>query len=122
MKGKFSRTVLMIAGILTVIVILISQAFYQTAEHKLGLSDAGTPKKETSDKAGHKSHKTDKQVSIVTSDVVPSHAVQVDKNTAAVIKTFTPEERPAKAFFPVTRIFTSFFKILLRTTISPNAP
>jgi cell division protein FtsN len=112
MKKQVFRTILMIAGVLTVIVILLSQSFFQTVENNQA-------KAKTEQKSGEKpgtSHIN------APSDVVPSPAVHLTDQIPTVLKSSTPEEEDKKSVFPVVRILTSFFNILLRTTISPNAP
>jgi hypothetical protein len=114
MKGRFSRTFLMIAGIVTVIIILLSQSYYQPL-----VKNSSTSKKEErkENKSGHHEHNV-----ALAPDVVASPAIQLDKNTPSVLKIVAPEERSEISFLPESRFFVSFFKALLRATISPNAP
>jgi len=100
----------MIAGIVTVLVILLSQAFYQPgAANKLSKKEQQT-------------EKTDKHVSVAPSEVVPSPAVQLDKSTPGLLEILAPEVESEESTFPASDIAISFVKTFLRTAISPNAP
>jgi hypothetical protein len=112
MRKRFFRTILMIAGVLTVLVILLSQSFYFPAEKDVALAKA--------------SQKTEQAPGVTIihapADVVPSPPVQLDEISPTSLKTPSPEAKDAKPFFPVARIVTSYFNILFRAIISPNAP
>jgi hypothetical protein len=111
MKGRFSRILLMIAGIATVVVILLSQSLYQPSEKA-----SSAVKKEQ-----QKDHTPVQHVSVAP-DVVPGPAAQIDKITPSVVKNFIPDEASEISIIPDSRVFVSFAKALLQATISPNAP
>jgi hypothetical protein len=114
MKKQLSRTILMITGITTVIVILLSQSFFHPAPVKTSLAK---PKSEQ--KANHSGATV---IVNAPSDVVPSSTMQLDENAPAQLKSLPSHQRPRKVFFSDIRIFTSFLQTLFRTLISPNAP
>ncbi len=104
--------VLMIGGVLTVAVILLAQSLYFPAEKDLALAKA---KQKTEQAPGS-------TIIHAPADVVPSPSVQLDEIYPTALKTATPDEKNNNPFFPLTRIFTHYFKILFRAIISPNAP
>jgi hypothetical protein len=111
MKKRFSKTVLMISGILTVVVILASQSFY----HPVKTSVKKTSAEQTKRDGGA-------TITNAPADVVPSSAVQLDENTPTPVKN-TPVAQEGKKAVPVAvTILSSYFKTLFRAIISPNAP
>jgi hypothetical protein len=102
----------MIAGIITVVIILLSQSFYHPVEN--GLSKAKKEKKD------HRH--ADAKIVNAPSEVVPSSTVQLDENTPTLLKTLTLKKTEEKTDRPEVRIFASYFKTLFRAIISPNAP
>ena len=102
----------MIAGVLTVVVILLAQFLYFPAEKDLAL-DAAKQKTEQAPGA---------TIIHAPADVVPSPSVQLNEISPAALKASIPDVKSTKTFFPITRIFASYFKILFRAIISPNAP
>ena len=112
MKKRVYRTFILIAGVLTVAVILLSQSFFQN----VGNSQA---KAKTEQKAGEKPGTTH---IVAPSDVVPSSAIHLTDQIPTLLKTSTPEQEDKKSFFPVVKTVTGFFSILFRSLISRNAP
>src|SRR5258708_4217375 len=110
MKKPLFRMLLMIAGVLTVVVILLAQSVYFPVEKDLALA------KQKSE------HVPGTAMIQAPADVVPSPSVQLDEISPAPLKTSVPAEKDINPFFPITRIFTPYFKILFRAIISPNAP
>jgi hypothetical protein len=103
---------LMIAGFLTVVVILLSQTLFFPAENSAPTS---------------KSHSTTEQAPVATilpapADVVLSPSVQLDEISPTAIKTSVPDTKDAKPFFLIPGTFSTYFNILFRAIISPNAP
>jgi hypothetical protein len=107
MKTRFSRTLLMIAGICTVIVVLLSQSVFRPDGRAAGHSK--------------KDQKTEKHIAVAP-DVVTSPAIQLDKNVPSLLKLSTPERLTEKHFFPDHRVFVRLVQALLKAAISPNAP
>lgn len=112
MKKQFSRTILMIAGIITVVIILVSQSFYHPPKN--GLSKAKSEQNE-------KQHTGAKIIS-APADVVPSATVQLDENIPTLLKPSTSDPERESIVSPHVKIFASYFKTLFRAIISPNAP
>jgi hypothetical protein len=112
MKKQFFRMILMIAGVLTVVVILLSQSLYFPVENDLALAK--------------KNQKTEQgpgtTITNAPADVVPSPSIQLDEVAPTGAKTATAEEAERTPFFHITRIFISYFEVLFRAIISPNAP
>lgn len=104
--------ILMIAGVFTVFVILLSQTFYQPVEN----NQSGV---KTGQKAGEQTGAT--HISAPT-DVVPISAIQLAENIPTLLKSLTSGDEREKTFFPDLEIFTPYLKILFRAIISPNAP
>ncbi len=102
----------MVAGVLTVFVILLSQSFYQPVEN-------GQPKAKTEQKAGEHAGAT--HIS-VPADVVPSTAIQLADHIPTFLKSLAPDQEREKSIFPDIKIFAPYFNILFRSIISPNAP
>jgi hypothetical protein len=112
MKKQVFRIFLMIAGVLTVLVILLSQSFYQPVEN-------GQSKAKANQKAGEQTGAT--HIS-APADVVPSPAIQLADHIPTLLKSFIAGEEHEKTFFPEIEILTAYFNILFRAIISPNAP
>jgi hypothetical protein len=113
MQKQFSRMILMIAGVLTVVVILLSQSFYHPAENDLS-------KVKTEQKTDQHPHAA---IMInAPADVVPSSAIQLDENIPTLLKTPAAQKENEETFFPGVEIVAPYFKILFRAIISPNAP
>ena len=103
----------MIAGVLTVAVILLSQSFF-----------SGFTNNQTKAKTEQKSE--DKPVStyiVAPSDVVPSSAIHLNDQVPTQLKTTPPDNQETKkSFFPEVKTVTAYFSILFRSFISRNAP
>jgi hypothetical protein len=111
MKSKsFQRALLLASGFCAVLVILLSQSFYQTSS---------LPSKIKADKASDK-----KEVAIhAPSDVAAQgQSVELNHSQPPVAEELVlPNDKNEKAVF-VQKIATKFFKTLFRVIISPNAP
>jgi len=110
MKGKsFQRVLLIASGLCAVLVILLSQSFYQTSS---------VPSKIKAEKADNK------EVAIhAPSDVAAQgQSVELSHSQPSVLeKFFLASDKHEKAVF-IEKIATNFFKTLFRVIISPNAP
>lgn len=102
----------MIAGILSVVVIVLTKSFYQPSESH--------QKKAKTEQADQNS----KEVSIhAPSDMVPhGNTVAVNENTPSIAEKIGSANAPKKAIVVVKKVFVIFFKTLFRVTIAPNAP
>jgi hypothetical protein len=111
MKSKsFQRALLLASGFCAVLVILLSQSFYQTSS---------SPAKIKTDKASDK-----KEVAIhAPSDVAAQgQSVELNHSQPPVAEELVlANDKNEKAVF-VQKIATNFFKTLFRVIISPNAP
>ena len=111
MKSKsLQRTLLLASGLCAVLVILLSQSFYQTSI---------VPTKIKSEKASDK-----KEVAIhAPSDVAAQgQAVELNHPQPSVAQELVlADDKDEKAVF-IQKIATNFFKTLFRVIISPNAP
>lgn len=112
MKKQFLRFTLMVSGVLTVLVILLSQSFYQPVEN-------GLPKVKMEQKTGE--HQGATNIS-APADVVPIAAMQLADNIPTLLKTLCLDPECEKTIFPDIEILTSYFNILFGDIISPNAP
>ncbi|MFM9836859.1 MAG: hypothetical protein ACKVOQ_01270 [Cyclobacteriaceae bacterium] len=106
------RGFLMIAGILSVVVIVLTQSFYQPSE--------SFQKKAKTEQADQNS----KEVSIhAPSDMVPhGNTVAVNESTPSIAERVGSTDEPKKAVVVVKKVFITFFKTLFRVIIAPNAP
>jgi hypothetical protein len=113
MNKAVKRGLLMIAGILSVLVIVLTQSFYQPTETN--------QKKIASEKTTEKSAQ---DVSIsAPSDVVPhGNTVAVSENAATIASRAVEIEHPKKITLVAKNIFVIFFKALFSVVIAPNAP
>jgi hypothetical protein len=111
MKSKsFQRTLLLASGFCAVLVILLSQSFYQVS---------AVPGKIKSEKASDK-----KEVVIhAPADVAAQgQAVELNHSQPSVTEEIVlSDDKNEKAVF-IQKIATDFFKTLFRVIISPNAP
>jgi hypothetical protein len=113
MKRQVFRLILMISGVLTVAVILLSQSIYFPGERDNALSKAD-PKTE---------HSPGTTIIQAPADVVPSPSVQLDRiSPTGLKKTSTPPEPRTTPTVQVARIISSYFVNLFKAIISPNAP
>jgi hypothetical protein len=112
MHKRFSRAFIMMGGILTVMIILLSQSFYHPVEKNLS--------KGKEERRDHRHG--DPKIVNVPGEVVPSATVALDKNIPTLLKSLISTQKREKTTYPEVRIFTSYFKTLFRAIISPNAP
>jgi hypothetical protein len=106
------RGFLMIAGILSVAVVVLTQSFYQPIE--------GIQKKAKAEQTDQ----TGKEVFInAPSDMVPhGNTVAVNENTPSIAEKIGSTDEPKKAVVVVKKVIVTFFKTLFRVFIAPNAP
>jgi hypothetical protein len=106
------RGFLMIAGILSVAVIVLTQSFYQPIE--------GSQKKAKTEQADQNS----KDVFInAPSDMVPhGNTVAVNEHSPSLAEKINTTTEPKKASVVVKKVVVTFFKTLFRVFIAPNAP
>lgn len=111
-KG-LKRGFLMIAGILSVAVIVLTQSFYQPTESSY--SQAAT--KQTPEQ-------TNNDVIIVApSDMVPhGNTVEVSENSSSIAEKINSSNKPESTSIVVKHVFVTFFKTLFRVLIASNAP
>lgn len=112
MRSKaFSKGFTIIAGVLAAVVILLSQSFYQQAQDNL--------KKV-------KTEQSPDQNEVVISapaDAVPgAGAIQLEDNVPTLVKSTVSEDQEHTTLPFATKILVSYYRILLKTLISPNAP
>ena len=111
MKSKsLQRLLLLASGICAVLVILLSQSFYQVSS---------VPAKSKADKASDK-----KEVAIhAPSDVAAQgQAVELNHSQPPVVEKIVLEDHKNEKAVFIQKIATNFFKTLFRVIISPNAP
>jgi len=110
MKIKsLQRTILLATGISTVLVILLSQSFYKTADVAVKKSDS----------------KNKKEVTIHAPSDVASQGQSVqlsEEQQSALLEEITPSDDTDELVVIVKKTTTKFFKTLFRAIISPNAP
>jgi hypothetical protein len=106
------RGFLMIAGILSVVVIVLTQSFYQPSE--------SLQKKSKTEQADQNS----KEVFInAPSDMVPhGNTVAVSEHSPSLAEKISSTTEPKKTSIVVKKVFVTFFKTLFRVIIAPNAP
>ena len=111
----FSRFFMLTAGIVAALVMLLSVSLYQ-------------PKKEISAEKNKEKPATEQpagDVSFVNAptDALPgSGTVQVEVKTLPLLETFLPVEKVQECVYLPFHIPVRYFKTLLKTVISPNAP
>lgn len=109
-KKSLYRFVMLVVGLLAACVILLSQSYYKEEEQSRVKQEQSDTKKEA------------QTVVSAPSDLLPSGSVQVVENTPFQFSDRSTSQ-PVKNFFKEIRsVFSSFFKTLFRTIISPNAP
>jgi hypothetical protein len=106
------RGFLMIAGILSVAVIVLTQSFYQPSQ--------SFSKKVNAEKTDQNS----KEVSIsAPSDMVPhGNTVAVNESNPNITEKIGSTDQPKKITVVAKKILVNFFKTLFRVFIAPNAP
>ncbi len=102
----------MIAGILSVAVIVLTQSFYMPTE--------SFQKKAKTEQTPDQ----DNQVFVsAPSDMVPhGNTVAVNENTPSIAEKIGSTDQPKKVTAVLKKVFVTFFKTLFRVIIAPNAP
>ena len=103
----------MIAGILSVAVIVLTQSFYQPSQ--------SFSKKANTEQADQNS----KEVSIsAPSDMVPhGNTVAVNESSpSSITEKIGSTDQPKKVSVVAKKVLVNFFKTLFRVFIAPNAP
>lgn len=107
----FSRGFTIIVGVLAAVVILLSQSFYQQAQDNL--------KKVKTEQSADQNE----VVISAPADAVPgAGAIQLEDNVPTLVKSTVSEDQEQTALPFATKILVSYYRILLKTLISPNAP
>ncbi len=111
MKSKsLQRTLLLISGFCAVLVILLSQSFYQTTS----LS--------TKTKTEKASDKTEVAIHAPSDVAAQGQAVELNHSQPSVLEELVlANDKNEKAIF-IQKFATKFFKTLFQVIISPNAP
>ncbi|MCA6379648.1 MAG: hypothetical protein IM574_04345 [Cytophagales bacterium] len=113
-QKALKRGFLMIAGIMAVVVIVLSQVFYEPIQP--------FQKKVATEQSADK-HSTDGTSISAPSDIVShSNAVVVNHPPAEVNEKLADTEIRKQSLTVVKKAFVSFFNTLFRVIISPNAP
>ncbi len=103
----------MIAGILSVAVIVLTQSFYQPAESSYSLAET----KQTPEQANND------VIIVAPSDMVPhGNTVAVSENSSSITEKIATNNKPESTSIVIKKVFVSFFKTLFRVLIAPNAP
>ena len=107
------RGFLIVIGILSVAIIVLTQSFYQPVETHV--------KKANSERSADKN---ENNVTIsAPSDVVPhGNAVALNQSTPSLAEKISGIEKPATTTLVIKKAFVTFFKTLFRVIIAPNAP
>jgi len=107
----FSKVFTIIAGVLAAVVILLSQSFYQQAQDNL--------KKVKTEQSADQNE----VIISAPADAVPGgSAIQLDDNIPTLVKSVVSEDQEQTTLPFATKILVSYYRILLKTLISPNAP
>lgn len=110
-RRAFSKGFTIIAGVLAAVVILLSQSFYQQAQDNL--------KKVKTEQSADQNE----VVISAPADAVPgAGAIQLDDNVPTLVKSTVAEDQEQTSLPFATKILVSYYRILLKTLISPNAP
>jgi len=111
MKSKsLQRALLLASGLCAVVVILLSQSYYQT-----GVTSSKIKTEKQSD--------TKEVVIHAPSDVAAQgQSVELDNSQPSVAEELVLEDNKNEKAVFIQRIATDFFKTLFRVIISPNAP
>ena len=106
------RSLLLIAGIISVMVIVLTQSFYKGSVDDLS-------KKQTKEQQ----EQTSQSVINAPSDVVPhGNAVVLEDAIVIAPQKNISNAQPKKAAVVLKKVFVTLFKTLFRVTIAPNAP
>lgn len=104
---------MMLTGVLTVLVILLSQTVCRQNE-------AGTEKAKT-EQHGDQDHQ-ETFVTAPSEAVTSSPIAEVNEQTPSLLEELVRDERESEAIELNAPLLTSFIKTLFRVIISPNAP
>lgn len=99
----------LVAGVLTVLVILLSQSLY-------------FPSGPSIKKEKQKTEQHGLTIINAPADVVPTPSVQLNEGLPALLKPVIAAEENSEPFFTPVEILRPYLKILFRAIISPNAP
>lgn len=123
MTGKARiQTGTLVAGILTALVIVISQLFYFEAHHY-------TSKKEVKTEQQQGDHQSDQDqsgdgayITLPSSTLPSSTHVEFNQETFCLFEILFEEEKTEEHDFNVSLPLSKFFQTLFGAIISPNAP
>jgi len=106
------------AGVVAVMVMLLSMSLYQS-KVELYQSKVETNKS----KPATEQSSSDYSIVNAPTDALPGNGtVQVEVKTLPLLETFLPVEKVQESIYLPVHITIKYFKILLKTVISPNAP
>lgn len=106
------RSLLLVAGILSVLVIVLTQSFYKASVNDISIKQSKEPQEQTS-----------QSIVSAPSDVVPhSNAVVLDDVMVVSPQKNIGNDQPKKVAVVSKKVFVALFKTLFRVTIAPNAP
>jgi len=112
-SSAFSKGFTIVAGVLAAIVILLSQSFYQQAQDNL--------KKVKTEQTAEQGQ--DEVIICAPADAVPgAGAIQLVDNIPSFVKSTISEDQEQTTLPFATKILVSYYRILLKALISPNAP
>ena len=104
----------MIAGIMSVVVIVLSQVFYEPIEPL---------QKKVATEQSSNDHSTDDTAISAPSDIVShGNAVAFNQPPVGVNEKLADTEIRKRSLTVIKKAFVSFFNTLFRVIISPNAP
>jgi ABC-type transport system involved in cytochrome bd biosynthesis fused ATPase/permease subunit len=113
-QKALKRGFLMIAGIMSVVVIVLSHVFYEPIQPL---------QKKVATEQSADEHSTDDTAISAPSDIVShSNAVVVNHPPAEANEKLAATEIRKQSLTVVKKAFVSFFNTLFRVIISPNAP
>jgi hypothetical protein len=110
MGKQVFRLISIVAGVLTVAVILLSQSLHLPEIRKTSLKEK------------HKTEQTRDRVVLAPVDVVTSPLVQLDEVFPVSLDVPVIELPEAQSLYSTIQLVVPYFNILFRSIISPNAP
>ncbi|MCX8490282.1 MAG: hypothetical protein ORN54_04365 [Cyclobacteriaceae bacterium] len=113
-QKALKRGFLMIAGIMSVAVIVLSQVFYQPIEP--------LQKKIVTEQSADDQPSDDTTISAPSDIVSHGNAIAFNQSPPAVNEKLAETEIRKQSLTVIRKAFVSFFKTLFRVIISPNAP
>lgn len=119
MKSRaFSRFLMLTAGIVAVMVMLLSISLYQS---KVELYQSKTETNKS--KPATEQSSSDYSIVNAPTDALPGNGtVQIEAKTLPLLETFLPIEKVQESIYLPIHVPIRYFKTLLKTVISPNAP